>query len=182
MLPLARVSVRAVTVVVLVLLSGCDSSSNPAAPSEAPVIQLDQANTPPWQGGWTVIGSASAVVRLAQTFAPSKSALTAVEIDLITASPSAGSAQITVRVVDENRPLASATQTVVAGFDGILRFDFPSVNVTPGTPLQIQVEDSSERLLGWRYGSNTYPAGAAFFNGTPWNGGAHDFFFRTYGY
>jgi hypothetical protein len=181
MLP-ARGAVRAVTAVLLVLLSGCGSSSNLAAPSQTPVIQLDQANTPPWQGGWTVIGAAPAVVRLAQSFAPSKSALTAVEIDLITANPSAGSAQITIQVLDENRSLASATQTVVAGFDGMLRFDFPSVNVTPGTLLQIQVEDSSERLLGWRYGSNTYPAGAAFFNGTPWNGGAYDFFFRTYGY
>jgi hypothetical protein len=182
MLPPARVFLRAVAAGVLVLFSGCGSSSSPASPTQPPVIQLDQANTPPWQGGWTVIGAASAVVRLAQTFAPSKSALAAVEIDLITANPSAGSAQVTVRVVDENRALVSATQTVVTGFDGMLRFDFPSVNVTPGRPLQIQVADSSDRLLGWRYGSNTYATGVAFFNGTPWNGGAHDFFFRTYGY
>ena len=181
MLPLARVAVGAV--VVLVLFSGCGSSRSPVSPTQPPATQLDQANTPPWQGGWTVIGAGSAVVRLAQTFVPSKSALAAVEIDLLTANPAPGSAQITVRVVDENRTLASATRTVVAGFDGMLRFDFPSiVSVTPVTPLQIQVEDSSDRVFGWRYGSNTYPAGAAFFNGTPWNDGAFDFFFRTYGY
>jgi hypothetical protein len=178
MLPRAGIAVRAVTVVVL--FSGCDSSSNPVA--QSPVIQLDQANTPPWTGGWTVIGASSAVVRLAQSFTPSKSALTGIEIDLITANPP-GSAQITVKVVSGNQTLAATTQTIAAGFDGIRRFDFPSaVNVTPGVSLQIQVEDSTDRAFGWRYGSDAYPAGVAFFNGAPWNGGAHDFFFRTYGY
>jgi hypothetical protein len=174
---------RFAVVAVVVLLFGCGSSGTPAGPTQPPVVQLDQANTPPWQGGWTVIGAASPVARLAQTFAPSKAVLTAIEIDLLTANPSQGSAQITVRIVDGNRTVASTTRTVVAGLDGMLRFDVPSsVNVTPGMPLQIQVEDSSERIFGWRYGSNTYPAGTAFFNGAPWNGGAHDFFFRTYGY
>lgn len=180
MLPSARISTGVVAVVVL--CAGCGSSSNPASPTQAPVIQLDQANAPAWQGGWTVIGAASAVPRLAQTFVPSKAALSGVEIDLITANPP-GSAQITVRVVDASRTLASMMQTIAAGFDGMLRFDFPSVvTVTPGVPLQLQIEDSSDRVFGWRYGSNTYAAGAAFFNGTPWSGGAFDFVFRTYGY
>jgi hypothetical protein len=181
MVPPARNSVGAVALIVLI--SGCGSSSKPAGPTDSSGIQLDQENTPTWQGAWTVIGAASTVVRLAQTFAPSKSALAAIEIDLITANPSVPSAEMTVRVVDGSRTLASTTRTVVAGFDGMLRFEFPSiVNVTPGTTLQIQVEDSSDRLFGWRYGLNTYSAGAAFFNGSPWNGGVFDFRFRTYSY
>lgn len=181
MLPRARVAVCAVAVVVL--FSGCGSSDNPAGPGAPPVVVLDQANTPPWTGAWTVIGASAAIQRLAQTFTPSTSTLTGIEIDLITANPSSPTAQVTVTVVNGTQTLASTTQTVNAGFDGIIRFDFPSaVTVTPGVPLQLRVTDDSARVFGWRYGGNSYSGGVAFFSGEPWNGGVFDFFFRTYGY
>jgi hypothetical protein len=175
-----RVAVCAAAV--FTLFPSCGSPDNPAGPNQPPTIEVDQANTPVWTGGWTVIGSSAAVQRLAQTFTPSRSSLTGVEIDLITANPP-GSPQIAVRIVSTTATLASATRTVDAGFDGMLRFDFPSaVAVTPGGTLQLQVTDSSQRVFGWRYGSNTYAGGEAFFSEAPWNGGVFDFHFRTYGY
>lgn len=164
------------------LAAACGSSDGPVSPSPQP-SQVDQSNTPPWQGGWTVIGRTSGVVRLAQTFTPSKSTLVALDIDILTGNPGRGGDQITTRIVAGSQVVASMTRTVADGFDGALRFDLdPPVSVTPGLTLSLEVEDTGKEVFGWRYGSNAYPAGAAYFNGSPWNGGAFDFFFRTYGY
>jgi hypothetical protein len=181
MAPRVRLAICAVAGVMQ--FSSCGSSSSPAGPEAPAVIVPDQMNTPPWTGGWTVIGGPAAIQRLAQTFTPSKSTLTGIEIDLITANPFQPSAQVTVRVVGGTQTLASTTRTVSTGFDGMLRFDFSSgLSVMPGMPLRLEVTDDSVTVFGWRYGANAYLGGVAFFNGEPWNGGVYDFFFRTYGY
>jgi hypothetical protein len=75
------------------------------------------------------------------------------------------------------------SQTFTPLVYGVLRFDFtsPDVMVTPGIALHLRVEDTNKDVFGWRYGRNTYPGGSAYFNGAPWNNGAFDFRFRTYG-
>ena len=138
---------------------------------------------PSWEGGWTIIGRGSTVVRLSQTFTPLTSTLTAIEIDIMTGNRGLGGDDITVSIVDSDRVLARASHAVAEGFDGVLRFDFasPGVMVTPGVPLHLRVEDTNKNVFGWRYGLNTYPGGNAYFNGAPWNNGVFDFRFRTYG-
>ena len=146
--------------------------------------ELDQSNVPPWDGGWSITGRGAGVIRFAQTFTPVKSRLTAVDIDIMTGNRGRGGDTITVRIVDGSRLLVTRSKSVMEGFDGMLRFDFPApgVMVTPGTMLQLQVEDTNKDVFGWRYGLNTYPGGVAYFNGAPWNNGAFDFRFQTYGY
>lgn len=162
------------------LSANCQRSE---VPGPSVISQLDQSNTPPWGGGWIIIGKGSTTVRVAQTFTPLKSTLTAVEIDILTGNRGRGGDDITVKIVEGNRVLAAVSQPVVEGSDGILRFDFqpPGVMVTPGAPLQLQVEDTNKDVFGWRYGPNTYSGGVAYFNGAPWDNGVFDFHFRTYG-
>jgi hypothetical protein len=154
----------------------------PTAP-DSNDVQLDQSNVPAWEGAWTVIGRGASVVRLAQTVTPQKARLTAVEIDVLTANRGLGGDQITVKIVDGDRVLATVSQPVAEGHDGLLRFELPSpgVAVTPGTAFQLQVEDGGKEVFGWRYGLNTYAGGAALLNAVPWSNGAFDFRFRTYG-
>lgn len=155
----------------------------PAAP-DSNDVQLDQSNFPTWEGAWTVIGRGAAVVRLAQTVTPQKARLTAIEIDVLTGNRGRGGDQITVNIVAGERVLATVSQSVAEGHDGVLRFEFPSpgVGVTPGTAFELQVEDTGKEVFGWRYGLNVYAGGAALLNGVPWNNDAFDFRFRTYGY
>jgi hypothetical protein len=170
---------------VLGLSISAASCQRRVVPAVQPVVgQLDQFNTPPWDGGWTVIGRRPGVARLAQTFTPLTSRLTSVEIDVMTGNRGRGGDLITVKIVEGNRVLATASRPVDEGFDGMLRFDFraPGVSVTAGAPLQLQAEDTNKDVFGWRYGPNMYPGGVAYFNGTPWNDGVFDFRFRIYGY
>jgi hypothetical protein len=154
-----------------------------AAPTSVAVSQIDQANMPPWEGGWSIIGRGSTAVRFSQTFTPLVSRLSAIEIDIMTGNRGRGGDDITVTVIDGTRVLARASRFVAEGFDGVLRFDFtsPDAMVTPGVELHLRVEDTNKDVFGWRYGRNTYSRGTAYFNGTPWNNGAFDFRFRTYG-
>jgi hypothetical protein len=156
----------------------------PPAIQPAGAIQLDQSNAPRWEGGWSIIGRGSPAVRFAQTFTPLLSTLAAVEIDIMTGNEGRGGDTITVRIVDGDRALATVSKAVAEGFDGVLRFDFgaPGIRVTPGATLQMQVEDTNRDVFGWRYGRNTYAGGVAYFNAAPWNDGAFDFRFSTYGY
>ncbi len=156
----------------------------PAEVPALPAIELDQSNTPPWDGGWSVIGRGSTVVRFAQTVTPLKDRLAAVEIDIITANAGRGGDDITVKIMDGSRMLGTASQSVPEGRSGMLRFEFegPGVSVTPGKPFQLVVEDTNKDVFGWRYGADTYSGGVAYFNGAPWNNGVFDFRFRTYGY
>lgn len=170
----------------IAILGFCLSAVNceqRAAPVQPGIELPDQSNMPSWEGAWSIIGRGSIVARFTQTFTPLKSRLTAVEIDVMTGSRGRGGDVITVRILDANRELATASRPVEEGFDGMLRFDFPSpgVSVTPGSPLHLLVEDTNKDVFGWRYGLNTYPGGVAYFNGAPWNDGAFDFRFRTYG-
>jgi hypothetical protein len=167
---------------VCVLAAGCGERS-PTSPEPAGV-EIDQSNLPVWDGAWTAIGRGSTVVRLAQTVTPQKSRLTAVGIDLLTANRGRGGDEITVRIVEGDRVLATSSQSVPEGHDGLLLLEFPSpgIGVTPGTAFQLQVEDTGKEVFGWRYGLNVYAGGVAYLDGVPWNNGAFDFRFRTSGY
>lgn len=169
-------------VVVCLLTAACEERA-PTSP-EPNSAQVDQSNLPVWEGGWTVIGRGPTVVRLAQTVTPQKSRLTAVEIDVLTANRGHGGDEITLKIVEGDRVLATASQSVPEGHDGLLRFEFanPGIGVTPGTAFQLQVEDTGKEVFGWRYGLNVYAGGVAYLNGVPWNNGAFDFRFRTSGY
>jgi hypothetical protein len=179
---------RGVTLLGLCLFAAClfaaDCHRRVALGIRPIISQLDQSNTPPWDGGWSIIGRGSPAERFAQTFTPLKSRLTAVEIDVMTGNRGRGGDDITVTVVQGDRVLATVSRPVAEGFDGMLRFDFPApgIMVRPGTALQLRVEDTNKNVFGWRYGLNTYPGGVAYFDGAPWNNGAVDFRFRTYGY
>jgi hypothetical protein len=186
----ARVSLRrrlsprlGVPVVGICLLAAGCHSRTVAVPT-SPGVALDQSNTPPWEGGWSAIGRGSPVVRFAQTVTPLKARLTAVDIDIMTANRGREGDDITVKIMDGGRVLASVSRFVPEGQDGMLRFEFasPGVTVTPGVPFQLQVEDTNKDVFGWRYGLDTYPGGVAYFNGAPWINGTFDFRFRTYGY
>jgi hypothetical protein len=158
---------------------------SPAVPAvQTGISQIDQSNMPPWEGGWSIIGRGSTVARFTQTFTPLTSTLASVEIDVMTGNRGRGGDRLTVKILDGTRVLATASRSIQEGYDGMLPFDFPSpgVRVTPGAPLHLLVEDTNKDVFGWRYGLNTYPGGVAYFNGTPWNDGAFDFRFRTYGF
>lgn len=175
-------------VLALAALGACLPDANCHRPTVAgpmPVgVEVDQSNTPPWDGAWSVIGRGMTVARFAQTVTPLKSRLTAVEIDIMTANPGRGGDDITVKIVEGDRVLATASRTVVEGQNGMLRFEFtsPGLVVTPGVAFQLQVEDTNKDVFGWRYGLDTYPGGVAYLNGAAWNNGVFDFRFRSYGY
>jgi hypothetical protein len=164
------------------LLAGCEDRA-PAAPGPV-ASDLDQSNMPAWQGAWSIIGRGVTIPRFAQTITPSKSRLTAIEIDIQTGNLGKGGDDVTVKIVAGGQVLGTMSRSVPEGHDGILRFDFadPGIAVTPGVAFQLQVEDTNKDVFGWRYGLNTYAAGTAFFEGAPWNNGAFDIRFRTYGY
>jgi hypothetical protein len=51
---------------------------------------VDQSNIPTWDGAWLVISKSTQNVWAAQTFTPTRSTLTGVDIDIVTANPSLG--------------------------------------------------------------------------------------------
>lgn len=145
----------------------------------------DQFNDLSANPGWTTMGSGVMYpYRLEQTFVPNASRLTAIDVPILTANRIANGDVLTLRLLDSSgQVIASSSQWVSAGFDGWLRFAFPNggVSVQPGSTLRIRVEAAvAGDLFGWKYGGNTYPAGQAYFMGSPWLGGAVDFGFRTF--
>ena len=173
----------AVCLSVIGVLACGHKTTTPVTPGSI-TPELDQSNTPTWDGAWSVIGRGLTVPRFAQTVTASKARLTAVEIDLMTGNPGRGGDEITVTIIVGDRVLATASRSVPEGSDGMMRFEFPNpgVLVPPGLTFQLVVEDTSKEVFGWRYGLDTYAGGVAFFNGAPWNNGAFDFRFRTFGY
>ena len=145
-------------------------------PDACELSVLDQNNTPAWGGGWTnVLPDGNAY----QTFTPSLPVLVAADVSLIPISQTAGDFNLTVAIVRGTRTLATVTQTVPAGFDGLRRFDLPSaVRVIPGETLILKLFGDGNKF-GWRFAGNTYAGGQRFAGG----GVAQpdDWLFRTYG-
>lgn len=149
--------------------------NNNGTPDACELLVPDQTNTPAWGGGWTNIlpgGSAS------QTFTPTMPVLSGVDVDLFPSSVTPGDYNVTVQVLRGSRPLASVTQNVPPGFDGLRRFELGTgVRVLPGESIILRVFGSGNKF-GWRFSGNTYPGGERFFGGTP---RGDDWMFRTYG-
>jgi hypothetical protein len=137
-------------------------------------IQIDQSNLPIWEGGWTAMSWDKS-----QTFQPGLPILTGVDIDIYNANQHLGDDTITVEILKFDVVLATASQLVTAGFDGLLHFDFPTeVYVNIGETYLLSVPGTKD-TFGWKFGGDTYPNGIRFLGEMekPY----HDWFFQTYG-
>jgi len=137
-------------------------------------IQIDQSNLPVWDGGWTAMSWDQS-----QTFQPGLPILTGVDIDILTANPHLGDDVITVEILKSDVVLATASQLVTAGSEGLLHFDFPTeVYVNIGETYLLSVPGTKD-TFGWKFGGDTYPNGIRFLGEMekPY----HDWFFQTYG-
>lgn len=136
---------------------------------------LDQVNEPAWSGAWTNMFPGNS----GQSFTPTLAQLTAIEISILTGNAGRGGDQITLSLWDGSLMLSEETVDVQEGFDGWLRFEFPTpVEVQPGTQYVFRVEDTGQVVFGWRYAGNTYAQGDRLFLSDP--DPSSDFFFRTY--
>lgn len=142
--------------------------------------QMDQSNAPEWAGGWTnvnPVGEGQAAMW--QTFMPSRSNLTAVEIDILTISPGRGDDVLTVEIARDGAVVASTERLVKEGLDGFMRFEFPeAVPLVPEQTYELKVRDTGKGQFGWKYGSDTYDRGSRHVFAQPRLG--TDWFFRTY--
>jgi hypothetical protein len=142
--------------------------------------QIDQSNVPEWGGGWTHVNPAGdGQASMWQTFTPTCSNLTAVEIDILTTNPGGGGDVLTVEIARDGAVLASAERSVEDGFDGLLRFEFPqAVPVVPEQIYELRVHDTGTTRFGWKYASNTYERGSRYVFAQERPGS--DWFFRTH--
>ena len=116
--------------------------------------------------------------RMWQTFTPGASSLAAVDIDVFTPNPVVGDDTLTVEIAKDGVILASAVQSVKAGYDGLLRFPFTNaVAVTVGDSYELRVSGNGE-IFGWRYGGDTYSGGVRCLNSRARP--TTDWFFQTY--
>ncbi len=141
---------------------------------------VDQSNLPEWAGGWTHINpDPNGQARMWQTFTPEQSNITAVKIDIMTASPGRGDDTLTVEIAKDGEILASVGRYVEDGFEGLLRLEFDEpVAVVPGELYELKVHGTGLTRFGWRYASNTYDAGSRYVSASEHPG--TDWFFRTY--
>ena len=139
----------------------------------------DQANTAPWQNAWTNLNN---FVR--QTFTPSRTRLTGVEVELVVANPGPESAEVSMMVLNEaGVGVASVFKTVTAADCGHVVFLLPhgGLPVKPGQVYSIALS-GGDNLFGWKYVVGGYSRGSAFFNDKPLLKGARStFLFRTFG-
>jgi hypothetical protein len=142
-------------------------ASDPAKPHRIPgrekpdganaSTHIDQRNLPAWTGGWTAMSWVQS-----QTFQPSFPILTGVDLDIRTANPTQGDDTITVEVLKEGERIATVSQVVPVGFEGLLHFDFdPEVLVNAGESYLLRV-DGSKDTFGWKYGGDTYAKGIRY--------------------
>jgi len=97
---------------------------------------------------------------ISQTFQPGLPTLTGVDIDILTANPQFGDATITAEIRNSSaQVLASSSQLVSVGYNGLLHFDFASaIPVTVGDTYELYVPGSKD-TFGWTYTGDTYPKG-----------------------
>jgi len=138
----------------------------------------DQANTAPWDKGWTNL-----VNDVRQTFTPSLPRLTAVEVELIEGNPDQSYDEVTMTLLDASGTLLAVISKTVPHADcGHTRFVLSNggLEVSPGKFYSIRL--SGGNLFGWKYVVGGYENGAASFNGNPLLPDARStFLFRTFG-
>ena len=118
-----------------------------------------------------------------QTFVPSLSRLTSVEVGLVVGNPGPPDEDVTLSLLNpEGEVLAVISKTVPVEDCGQVRFLFPNggIQVSPGMTYSIRLTGGS--LFGWKYAAGGYKNGEALFNGKPLLQGGHSsFLFRTIG-
>lgn len=142
---------------------------------EAAVI--DQTPEVPWSLAFTYIDSTS---QAEQTFVPALPVLVAVEVNIVTGSPTRGDDTITLEILDDTgASLVSVSKDVAGGFDGWLRFDIEGgLDVAVGSTLTIRLSDAGNVVFGWKFVADVYEPGSRATGGSPQDG---DFLFRTFG-
>jgi hypothetical protein len=152
--------------------------TNVPTTTDLPPGQLDQVNTPGWNGAWTnLLNDAE------QSFVPSLPKLVAVEVKLVVGNPGAPDDQLTLTVLDGlGQTLAIVRQNVKsANFDRVT-FILPKagIEVSPGQTYRLKL--SGGAAFGWKYVVGGYKSGEATFNGKPLLAQARStFLFRTFG-
>jgi hypothetical protein len=138
----------------------------------------DQANTAPWKNGWMNL-----LNDVRQTFTPSLSVLTGVEVELAVANAGPSDDEITLNLGDGEGNLLAVVSKIVPVTDcSHVRFAFPNggVPVSPWHLYSIGLRGGS--LFGWKYVAGGYPNGDASFNGKPLSPDSRStFLFRTFG-
>lgn len=139
----------------------------------------DQVNSEPWNNAWTRLDSGV----LQQSFVPSLSMLTAVEVELVAAVPGAQDDEVTMTLLNAaERTLAIVSKTVpVAQCDHVL-FVLPHGGF-PVSPRQVYgIRVRGGNVFGWKYVEGGYATNAGSLNGNPLLSNTRStFLFRTFG-
>jgi len=147
-------------------------------PVQQALMTADQVNTAGWDKAWTNL-----VNEAEQTFTPSVTKLTGVEVELLVGNAGATEDDLTLTVLDATgRTLAVVSKNVSTGNCDQVMFVIPKVGVevTPGQPYRLKL--SGGTTFGWKYVVGGYEKGAATFNGKPLLAQARStFLFRTFG-
>jgi hypothetical protein len=164
-------------------ITDCSNPDLPDGLTFAVTIRVGRAHggrSAPWENAWTTLQSNV----LRQSFTPSLSMLTAVEVELVEANPGPDSAEVTMTLLNtEGEPMAVVAKTVPADACRHVLFIFPygGLRVSPGQLYSIELSGAGS-LFGWKYVPGGYAYGAASFNGKPLLQGARStFLFRTFG-
>jgi len=154
-----------------------------STPTAAPLAQVesmrpDQVNTAGWDKAWTNL-----VNDVEQTFSPSLTRLTGVEVELVVGNAGPAKDQVTLTVLDATgQTRAVMTQSVPTADCDQVMFVIPKggVEVTPGQIYRLKL--SGGTTFGWKYVVGGYEKGEATFNGKPLLHDARStFLFRTFG-
>lgn len=168
-----RKTIFSVFVAVIFLLAAALSAS-------ASIVDQSNLAQPGSTPGWLAMSWG-----ISQTFQPGLPTLTGVDIDILTGNPQLGDATITAEIRNKSgQVLASSSQLVTVGYNGLLHFDFASaIPVTVGDTYELYVPGSKD-TFGWKYTNDTYPKGSR----TIWNSAGQpiphpdeDCIFQTYG-
>jgi len=139
---------------------------------------VDQANDSLWTNAWTTL-----VNDVRQTFTPSFSKVTDVEVELVAANPDEPSEEITLMMLGPQDEILAEVSKIVSVSDcGHVSFVLPDggLQVSPGKVYSIRL--SGGTLFGWKYVEGGYRKGSATFNGKPLLANRRStFLFRTYG-
>lgn len=149
-----------------------------AAEKPRPSRKPDQSNTATWTNAW-----ANLLNNAQQTFTPSLSTLTSVEVELVVANPGPPDEEVTLDLLNaEGEVLAVISRTVPVEDCGHVQFFFPGGGrqVSPGQAYSIRLRGSG--LLGWKYVTGGYKNGDASLSGKPLvPNNRSTFLFRTFG-
>lgn len=141
-------------------------------------MTLDQANSAPWRNAWTNL-----LNDVRQTFTPSLSRLTRVEVELVVANPGPADGEVTMFLENaRGEVLADVSKIVPVADCGHVQFVFPNggLRVSPGRVYTIRLSGGS--VFGWKYVVDGYAKGAMSFNGRPLLPNSRTtFLFRTFG-